>query len=242
MTISLTGMEIGNCSLLDDASAAAEAMLMMFALRSRDQVKNGCNQLFVDDDIFPQVFDVLVTRSEPFGIEIIRDNYDTYKFTGKEFGAIVQYPSASGRIRDYAAFAAAAHEAGAKVTAVCDLMSLVLLASPGQWGADIAVGSAQRFGLPMGFGGPTAGFMTTKEAYKRNMPGRIIGVSVDRLGNKALRMALQTREQHIKREKATSNICTASASWPPCRDSMRSITEPKGCVGLRSISIRIPQR
>ena len=211
MTISLTGMEIGNCSLLDDASAAAEAMLMMFALRSRDQIKNGCNQLFVDDDIFPQVFDVLVTRSEPFGIEIIRDNYDTYKFTGKEFGAIVQYPSASGRIRDYAAFAAAAHEAGAKVTAVCDLMSLVLLASPGQWGADIAVGSAQRFGLPMGFGGPTAGFMTTKEAYKRNMPGRIIGVSVDRLGNKALRMALQTREQHIKREKATSNICTASA-------------------------------
>ncbi|MBP6423814.1 MAG: glycine dehydrogenase (aminomethyl-transferring), partial [Tidjanibacter sp.] len=148
MTISLTGMEIGNCSLLDDASAAAEAMLMMFALRSRDQVKNGCNQLFVDDDIFPQVFDVLVTRSEPFGIEIIRDNYDTYKFTGKEFGAIVQYPSASGHIRDYAAFAAAAHEAGAKVTAVCDLMSLVLLASPGQWGADIAVGSAQRFGLP----------------------------------------------------------------------------------------------
>ena len=125
MTISLTGMEIGNCSLLDDASAAAEAMLMMFALRSRDQIKNGCNQLFVDDDIFPQVFDVLVTRSEPFGIEIIRDNYDTYKFTGKEFGAIVQYPSASGRIRDYAAFAAAAHEAGAKVTAVCDLMSLV---------------------------------------------------------------------------------------------------------------------
>ena len=211
MTISLTGMEIGNCSLLDDASAAAEAMLMMFALRSRDQIKNGCNQLFVDDDIFPQMFDVLVTRSEPFGIEIIRDNYDTYKFTGKEFGAIVQYPSASGRIRDYAAFAAAAHEAGAKVTAVCDLMSLVLLASPGQWGADIAVGSAQRFGLPMGFGGPTAGFMTTKEAYKRNMPGRIIGVSVDRLGNKALRMALQTREQHIKREKATSNICTASA-------------------------------
>ena len=211
MTISLTGMEIGNCSLLDDATAAAEAMLMMFALRSREQVKNGCNQLFVDEDIYPQVLDLLMTRSEPFGIEIIRDNYAAYTFTGKEFGAIVQYPSADGAVRDYAAFAAAAHAAGAKVTAVCDLMSLVLLQSPGEWGADIAVGSAQRFGLPMGFGGPTAGFMTTKEAFKRNMPGRIIGVSVDRMGNKALRMALQTREQHIKREKATSNICTASA-------------------------------
>ena len=211
MTISLTGMEIGNCSLLDDATAAAEAMLMMFALRSREQVKNGCNQLFVDEDIYPQVLDLLMTRSEPFGIEIIRDNYAAYTFTGKEFGAIVQYPSADGAVRDYAAFAAAAHAAGAKVTAVCDLMSLVLLQSPGEWGADIAVGSTQRFGLPMGFGGPTAGFMTTKEAFKRNMPGRIIGVSVDRMGNKALRMALQTREQHIKREKATSNICTASA-------------------------------
>ena len=211
MTISLTGMEIGNCSLLDDATAAAEAMLMMFSLRSRDQVKNGCNQLFVDENIFPQVFDVLVTRSEPFGIEIIRDNYLNYSFSGKEFGAIVQYPAADGKIADYTAFAEAAHNAGAKVTAVCDIMSLVLLKSPGEWGADIAVGSVQRFGLPMGFGGPTAGFMTTREAYKRNMPGRIIGVSVDRLGNKALRMALQTREQHIKREKATSNICTASA-------------------------------
>ena len=211
MTISLTGMEIGNCSLLDDATAAAEAMLMMFALRSREQVKNGCNQLFVDEDIYPQVPDLPMTRSEPFGIEIIRDNYAAYTFTGKEFGAIVQYPSADGAVRDYAAFAAASHAAGAKVTAVCDLMSLVLLQSPGAWGADIAVGSAQRFGLPMGFGGPTAGFMTTKEAFKRNMPGRIIGVSVDRMGNKALRMALQTREQHIKREKATSNICTASA-------------------------------
>ncbi len=211
MTISLTGMEIGNCSLLDDATAAAEAMLMMFALRSRDQVKNGCNQLFVDENIFPHVLDLLMTRSEPFGIEIICDNYDTYKFTGKEFGAIVQYPAAAGQVRDYRAFAETAHAAGAKVAAVCDLMSLVLLTSPGEWGADIAVGSTQRFGLPMGFGGPTAGFMTTREAFKRSMPGRIIGVSVDRLGNKALRMALQTREQHIKREKATSNICTASA-------------------------------
>ena len=178
---------------------------MMFALRSRDQVKNGCNQLFVDDDIFPQVFDVLVTRSEPFGIEIIRDNYDTYKFTGKEFGAIVQYPSASGHIRDYAAFAAAAHEAGAKVTAVCDLMSLVLLASPGQWGADIAVGSAQRFGLPMGFGGPTAGFMTTKGGLQAQHAGpyhrRIGGQAGEQgvaNGTPDARAAHQTREGYVQ--------------------------------------------
>ncbi len=211
MTISLTGMEIGNCSLLDDATAAAEAMLMMFSLRSRDQVKNGVNQLFVDENIFPNVLDVILTRAEPFGIEIIRDSYENYTFTGKEFGAVVQYPAADGEVRDYDGFAAAAHAVGAKVAAVCDPMALVLLKSPGAWGADIAVGSVQRFGLPLGFGGPTAGFMTTREEFKRNMPGRIIGVSVDRLGNPALRMALQTREQHIKREKATSNICTASA-------------------------------
>ncbi len=211
MAISLTGLEIGNCSLLDEGTAAAEAMLMMFALRSRDQVKSGINQLFVDENIFPQTLDVLLTRSEPFGIEIICDNYENYTFTGREFGAIVQYPAADGEVRDYEDFAVAAHAVGAKVTAICDPMALVLLRAPGEWGADIAVGSTQRFGLPMGFGGPHAGFMTTREAYKRNMPGRIIGVSVDRLGNKALRMALQTREQHIKREKATSNICTASA-------------------------------
>ncbi|MBR7102965.1 MAG: glycine dehydrogenase (aminomethyl-transferring), partial [Tidjanibacter sp.] len=211
MTISLTGMEIGNCSLLDEATAAAEAMLMSFALRTKQQVAAGVNVMFVDENIFPQTLDVLITRSEPFGIEIVTDNYATYEFTGKEFGAMVQYPAARGQVCDYSAFAEAAHAAGAKVTAVCDLMALALITPPGEWGADIAVGSSQRMGLPMGFGGPSAGFMTTREAYKRQMPGRIIGVSVDRLGNKALRMALQTREQHIKRERATSNICTASA-------------------------------
>lgn len=209
--ISLTGMEIGNCSLLDEGTAAAEAMLMMFALRSREAVKEGRCQLFVDRNLFPQTLDVLLTRSEPFGIELIVDEYDEYEFTGKEFGAIVQYPAADGEVRDYAAFAAAAHAKGALVTAVADLLSLALMKAPGEWGADIAVGSTQRLGTPMGFGGPSAGYMTTREAYKRNMPGRIIGVSVDRLGNKALRMSLQMREQHIKREKATSNICTASA-------------------------------
>ena len=209
--ISLTGMEIGNCSLLDEGTAAAEAMLMMFALRPREAVREGRNQLFVDRNIFPQTLDVLLTRSEPFGIELIIDEYDEYSFTGKEFGAIVQYPAANGAVRDYTDFTAAAHAKGVLVTAAADLLSLALLKSPGEWGADIAVGSTQRLGTPMGFGGPGAGYMATREAYKRNMPGRIIGVSVDRLGNKALRMALQMREQHIKRERATSNICTASA-------------------------------
>lgn len=209
--ISLTGMEIGNCSLLDEATAAAEAMLMMFSLRSRDAVKQGRNVLFVDENIFPQTLDVLITRSEPFGIEIVRDDYASYEFTGKEFGAIVQYPAADGDVRDYAPFVEKAHGSGALVTAVADLMSLVMLKAPAEWGADIAVGGTQRMGTPMGFGGPCAGYMATREAFKRNMPGRIIGVSVDRLGNKALRMALQMREQHIKRERATSNICTATA-------------------------------
>ncbi len=209
--ISLTGMEIGNCSLLDEGTAAAEAMAMMFSLRSREAVKEGRNQLFIDQNIFPQTLDVLLTRSEPFGIELVIGEYDTYEFTGKEFGVVVQYPSLSGEVRDYTEFARKTHEAGALITAVCDPLSLALLQSPGEWGADIAVGSSQRLGNPMGYGGPGAGFMATREAYKRNMPGRIIGVSYDRLGNRALRMALQMREQHIKRDKATSNICTSQA-------------------------------
>jgi len=209
--ISLTGMEIANCSLLDEGTAAAEAMAMMFSLRSREAVKEGRNLLFVDENIFPQTLDVLLTRSEPFGIELIVDNYADYTFTGKEFGAIVQYPAANGEVRDYSDFVAAAHAVGALVTADADLLSLALLAPPAEWGADIAVGTTQRLGCPMGFGGPSAGYMATKEAFKRNMPGRIIGVSVDRLGRRALRMALQMREQHIKRERATSNICTSVA-------------------------------
>ena len=209
--LSLTGMEVANCSLLDEATATAEAMLMMYALRSREAVKQGRNQIFVDENIFPHTLDVLLTRSEPFGIEIIRDDFASYEFTGKEFGAIVQYPAANGEVRDYAAFAAKAHEAGIAVTAVADLLSLALLKAPAEWGADIAVGTTQRLGCPMGLGGPSAGYMATRDANKRQMPGRIIGVSVDRLGNKALRMSLQMREQHIKREKATSNICTAQA-------------------------------
>lgn len=209
--ISLTGMEVSNCSLLDEATAAAEAMLMMFALRSREAVKEGRNVLFVDENIFPQTLDLLLTRSEPFGIEIISDRFDNYTFTGREFGAIVQYPAANGEVRDYEDFTAAAHSRGVLVTVAADILCLALLKAPGEWGADIVVGSTQRFGIPMGFGGPHAAYLATRDAYKRNMPGRIIGVSIDRLGNKALRMALQMREQHIKRERATSNICTAQA-------------------------------
>ncbi len=208
---SLTAMEIASCSLLDEATAAAEAMLMMFALRSREATKRGDNLLFVDQNIFPQTLDVLLTRSEPYGIELIIDSAAEYEFSGREFGAIVQYPAANGAVVDYADFTDRAHQSGALLTAIADPLALALLKAPGEWGADVVVGSAQRLGLPMGFGGPSAGYMATREAFKRSMPGRIIGVSVDRLGNRALRMALQTREQHIKRERATSNICTASA-------------------------------
>jgi len=211
MVMDLTGMPIANASLLDESTAASEAMIMMYNSRSRQAVKDGKNVVFVDQDIFPQNLEVIITRANPLGIEIVTGCYSEYSFTGKEFGAIVQYPSAKGTIRDYSAFTAKAHEAGTMVTAIADLLSLALITPPAEWGADIAVGSTQRFGIPMGFGGPHAAFFATKDEFKRSMPGRIIGVSVDRHGNKALRMALQTREQHIKRERATSNICTAQA-------------------------------
>ena len=211
MVISLTGLPISNCSLLDDATAAAEAMSMMLATRSRNAVKENKNVLFVDENIFPQVMDLLLTRCEPRGVELAVDNFADYEFSGKEFGAIVQYPAADGEIVDYKKFAEKCHANEIQVTAVADILALAMIESPATWGADIAVGSTQRFGIPMGYGGPSAGYIAATEAYKRNMPGRIIGVSVDRLGNKALRMSLQTREQHIKREKATSNICTAQA-------------------------------
>lgn len=211
MVMDLTGMEISNCSLLDEATAAAEAMLMMFGLRSRAAVKEGKNILFVDENIFPQTLDVIQTRSNPAGIIVQVGKYQEVEFGDKVFGAIVQYPAANGEILDYSGFAAKSHEKDVLVTAVADILSLALITAPGEWGADIVVGSTQRFGVPMGFGGPHAAYLATKDAYKRQMPGRIIGVSVDKNGNKALRMALQTREQHIKRERATSNICTAQA-------------------------------
>ena len=211
MVMDLTGMEIANCSLLDEATAAAEAMLMMHNLRSRAAVKEGKNVLFVDESVFPQTLDVILTRAEPAGIEIQLGNFSDVELGSNVFGAIVQYPATNGEINNYAEFTANAHKQEIVVAAIADILSLALIQAPGEWGADIVVGSTQRFGIPMGFGGPSAGYMATKDAYKRQMPGRIIGVSVDSNGNKALRMALQTREQHIKREKATSNICTAQA-------------------------------
>lgn len=211
MISSLTGFPLSNCSMLDDAQAAAEAMRMMFEVRSRAAVKEGRNVLFADKNLFPQVLSVLKTRAAGLGIEIEVGDYATAEINPKCYGAIVQYPAADGEIRDYSDFCQKMHAAGALVTAYCDLLALALLKEPAAWGADCAVGSAQRFGLPMGFGGPTAGFMATKNDYKRQIPGRIIGVSVDRLGKRAVRLALQTREQHIKREKATSNVCTATA-------------------------------
>lgn len=211
VVMDLTGMEIANASLLDESTAAAEAMIMMFNLRSRQAVKEERNVVFVDSDVFPQNLEVIETRATPLGIKVVTGCYSEYQFTGKEYGVVVQYPSAKGNIRDYAAFAARAKEAGLFVTVIADILALALITPPGEWGADIVVGSTQRLGIPMGFGGPHAGYLATKDEYKRNIPGRIIGVSVDKHGNKALRMALQTREQHIKRERATSNICTAQA-------------------------------
>ncbi len=211
MIIELTGMEIANASLLDESTAAAEAMIMMFNARSRAAVKAGANKFFVDENIFPQSLAVIKTRSNPLGIELITGNYDNIIFNDTFFGSMVQYPAASGLIRDYKEFTGRAHSAGVLVGVTADLMSLALLIPPGEWGADIVVGSNQRMGLPMSFGGPHAGYFATKDELKRSMPGRIIGVSVDAQGNSALRMALQTREQHIKRERATSNICTAQA-------------------------------
>jgi glycine dehydrogenase len=207
----LTAMEITNASLLDEATAAAEAMMMMFSLRSRQMIKAGANVLLVDRKTWPQTIDVLTTRAHPFDIEIEVREREQFEFSDKVFGMIVQYPDSDGEVVDYSVWVEQAHEKGIKVAVSADLLSLALLIPPGEWGADIVFGNSQRFGVPMGYGGPHAAFFAAREDFKRHMPGRIIGVTKDVYGNRALRMALQTREQHIKREKATSNICTAQA-------------------------------
>ncbi|MCT4615651.1 MAG: aminomethyl-transferring glycine dehydrogenase [Marinifilaceae bacterium] len=209
--LDLTKMELANCSLLDEATAVGESMYMMQALRSRAKKKAKANSVFVDQNMYKQTFDVLKTKAEPLGIKLVIGDYKTFEFTEDIFGAIVQYPNAKGSIEDYAEFTEKAHAAEALVAVAADLLSLTLLTPPGEWNADIVVGTTQRFGIPMGFGGPHAAYLACRESYKRNVPGRIIGVTKDAQGNNALRMALQTREQHIKREKATSNICTAQA-------------------------------
>ena len=205
----LTGMEIANASLLDEGTAAAEAMALLLDVRSRDQKKNNVNKFFVSEEILPQTLSVLQTRATPFGIELVVGNHETFDFSSDFFGAMLQYPGKYGQVYDYAGFIAKAKTNEIKVAVAADILSLVKLTPPGEMGADVVVGTTQRFGIPMGYGGPHAGYFTTKEEYKRSMPGRIIGVSIDANGNRALRMALGTREQHIKREKATSNICTA---------------------------------
>lgn len=207
--IELTGMEIANASLLDEGTAAAEAMALLFDVRTRDQKKNKVNKFFVSEEILPQTLSVLQTRSTPIGVELVIGNHETFDFSNEFFGAILQYPGKYGQVYDFAGFIGKAKENEIKVAVAADILSLVKLTSPGEIGADVVVGTTQRFGIPMGYGGPHAGFFATKEEYKRSMPGRIIGVTIDTNGNRALRMALQTREQHIKREKATSNICTA---------------------------------
>ena len=209
MVIELTGMEIANASLLDEGTAAAEAMALLFDVRTRDQKKNNTNKFFVSEDILPQTLSVLQTRSTPKGIELVVGNHETFDFSADFFGAILQYPGKFGQVNDYAQFIETAHAKEIKVAVAADILSLVKLTPPGEMGADVVVGTTQRFGIPMGYGGPHAAFFATKEEHKRSMPGRIIGVTIDTNGNRALRMALGTREQHIKREKATSNICTA---------------------------------
>ena len=207
----LTGMELANASLLDESTAAAESMLMFYHMRSRGQVKSKVNKFFVSESIFLQTKDVLFARAEPLEIEIITGDPEKIELTNEFFGAIIQYPDAYGEINDYSSFTSNAKSLEIQVSVIADIMSLVILESPGSWGADVVVGSTQRFGVPMGYGGPHAAFFACKESHKRHIPGRIIGVSLDVHGNPALRMALQTREQHIKRGKATSNICTAQA-------------------------------
>lgn len=211
MVMDLTAMPIANASLLDEATAAAEAVFMFHNNRSKEKVKNNAHKFFVSNTVFPQTLDVIKTRSAPIGIEVVVGDANTHSFDASYFGALIQYPDINGEVNDYRKFVADAKAKEIQVVVATDLLALALLTPPGEWGADCVVGNSQRFGVPLGYGGPHAAFFTCREDYKRLIPGRIIGVSVDSEGNQALRMALQTREQHIKRDKATSNICTAQA-------------------------------
>jgi len=211
MVMDLTAMPIANASLLDEATAAAEALFMFYSNRSRDKVKNNANKFFISNTCFPQTIDVVKTRAVPYGIELVIGDVNSAKLDDSFFGALIQYPDINGEIIDYKNFVADLKSREIQVAVATDLLALALLTPPGEWGADCVVGNSQRFGVPLGYGGPHAAFFACREDYKRLIPGRIIGVSVDAEGNQALRMALQTREQHIKRDKATSNICTAQA-------------------------------
>ncbi|MCF8257386.1 MAG: aminomethyl-transferring glycine dehydrogenase [Flavobacteriales bacterium] len=239
MICDLTGLEIANASLLDEATAASEAMIMLFNARSRTQQKAGVNKFFVSTDCFPQTIDLLHTRSRPLGIELVIGDHGDVNISEEFFGVLLQYPAKNGEVRNLSTFAEKVHSVGASVAVAADIMSLVLLQSPGSWGADVVLGNSQRFGVPMGYGGPHAAFLAVKDEFKRVIPGRIIGVSEDSQGHPALRMALQTREQHIKRDRATSNICTAQALLA-IMASMYAVYH--GPVGLRHIATNIHRK
>lgn len=232
----LTGMPLANCSLLDEATAAAEAVSMMYALRPRDMQKSGANVVLVDEDIFPQTLAVMTTRAIPQGIRLRVGKCHEAEFTPDVFACVLQYPNANGSIEDYRDLVEKAHTARCKVAVAADILSLALLMPPGEWGADIVFGSAQRLGTPLFYGGPSAAYFATRDEYKRNMPGRIIGLSKDKYGKTCYRLALQTREQHIKREKATSNICTAQALLATMAGFYAAY---HGQEGLRNIAARI---
>jgi glycine dehydrogenase len=234
MIIDLTGLEIANASLLDEATAAAEAMHL-----AHGEAVGSANRFFVSELCHPQTIDVVKTRAWPLGIEVVVGHHEKFKLSDEVFGVLLQYPATDGRVFDYAELAGRARALGATVIAACDLLSLALLKPPGEWGADLAVGNSQRFGVPMGFGGPHAAFMSARDSFKRKLPGRIIGVSVDADGNPALRMALQTREQHIRREKATSNICTAQVLLAIMAGAYAVYHGPEG---IRRIAQRVRDR
>lgn len=228
MVVDLTGMELANASLLDEATAAAEAMALLYAVREREQKKNNASKFFVSEEILPQTLSLLQTRSAPIGVELVVGNHEEFDFSAEFFGAILQYPGKTGTVHNFKDFIANAKTAQIKVAVAADILSLVKLESPGHFGADIVVGTTQRFGIPLGYGGPHAAYFATKEEYKRHIPGRIIGVTKDTDGNRALRMALQTREQHIKRDKATSNICTAQVLLAVMAGMYAAYHGPKG--------------
>ena len=238
MVTDLTGMELANASLLDESTSAAEAMALLFAVRDRAAVKSGVVKFFVSDDIFPQTLAVLQTRATPIGIELVVGNTEDFDFNSDFFGALVQYPGASGKILNLKDFISKANSNNIKVAVAADILSLVALEAPGHFGADVVVGTTQRFGIPMGYGGPHAAYFATKEAYKRHIPGRIIGVTKDMNGERALRMALQTREQHIKRDRATSNICTAQVLLAVMAGMYAVYHGPKG---LKHIANKVHQ-
>ncbi|RFC31318.1 MAG: glycine dehydrogenase [Candidatus Nitrotoga sp. MKT] len=232
MIMDLTGMEIANASLLDESTAAAEAMAMLFNNRTPEAIQNGANKFFVSNECYPQTIDLLKTRSTPMGIELVIGDFKIGALDSSIYGALLQYPTADGKVHDYADFVKRAKANGTTIAVAADILSLVLLPPPGEWGADVVVGSTQRFGVPMGYGGPHAAYFACREEYKRSIPGRIIGVSIDADGNQALRMALQTREQHIRRDKATSNICTAQALLAIMASMYAVYHGPEGLKGI----------